>query len=445
MKRSSLFGHVIELHDAIHESTRPADIITKEFFRSRHYLGAKDRRFISEVVYGLVRNFKLIHAYADESARTMGGVTFPRNVPSILFIGVYFAKIRQEPPNALLPDISGLWRAYLPEIDCGKFLESAASAALPASIEDDPLKRIATRFSMPEIVVREWTERYGTIETETLCASLNSPAPTTIRVNTLATTVVDCRATLKEEGIEAEPTTLSPFGLKLERRVNTQALQSFKRGYFEMQDEGSQLLSMLVGAVPRAFVVDACAGGGGKTLHLGALMNDAGTLIAIDIDRRRLDNIRERVRRAGVSIAQLYHADRDQDTIHALTGKADAVLLDAPCTGVGTFRRNPGAKLTFTDSFVDGVAKTQRDVLERYSLLVKPGGRLVYTTCTLLKKENEGQVSRFLSEHPDFELLSAPEILAKQEIHVESESSFLSLLPHRTTTDGFFAAVMARR
>ncbi|HCV43422.1 MAG TPA: RNA methyltransferase [Bacteroidetes bacterium] len=445
MKRSSLIGHIIELHDAICSSKLPADIIIKEFFKSRHYLGAKDRRFISEVVYGLVRNYKLIQAYAAESARTIGVVTFPRNVPSILLIGVYFARIMKESPDAMLPDISGLWRVYLPEIDCRRFLESATSALLPAAIENDPLKSIATRFSMPEVIVREWIERYGNAEAESLCASLNSPAPITIRVNTLATTVAQCRATLKDEGIEPEPTTLSPFGLKLEKRVNTQALASFKRGYFEMQDEGSQLLSMLVGAVPGATIVDACAGGGGKTLHLGALMNNMGTLIAIDVDKRRLDNIRERVRRAGVSIADILLADRDQDAIHNWTGKANAVLIDAPCTGVGTFRRNPGAKLTFTDDFVDAVAKTQREVLERYSPLVKPGGRLVYSTCTLLKKENEDQVSWFLSEHHDFELVSAPEMLTEQGIRVESGTPFLSLLPHRTTTDGFFAAVMVRR
>ena len=212
-----------------------------------------------------------------------------------------------------------------------------------------------------------------------------------------------------------------------------------------MQDEGSQLLSMLVGAVPGSTIVDACAGGGGKTLHLAAIMNNVGTLIAIDVEENRLNNIRERVRRAGVLIARLYLAHRDNETIDAWRGKVDAVLIDAPCSGIGTFRRNPGAKLTFTEEFVDSIAKTQHEVLERYSAFVKPGGRLVYSTCTLLRKENEDQVSAFRAHHQDFELLSAPEILLQQGVRVDSGTPFLTLLPHKTTTDGFFAAVMVRR
>jgi 16S rRNA (cytosine967-C5)-methyltransferase len=307
------------------------------------------------------------------------------------------------------------------------------------------VRSLSIRFSFPEVIVQEWLQRYGPRETELLCSSLNSPAPITIRVNTLTTTVAHCQEALKDEGIDAHQTSLSPFGLRLGKRLNVQALRSFKRGYFEMQDEGSQLLSMLVGATPGAAIVDACAGGGGKTLHLAALMNNSGNLIAIDVEENRLNNIRERVRRAGVTIARLCLADRDKEAIDHWQGKADAVLIDAPCSGVGTFRRNPGAKLMATEGFLESVGKTQHEVLERYSSCVKPGGRLVYSTCTLLKKENEDQVSAFLVRHPEFELLSAPAILRKQNVRVGGDSPFLVLLPHETTTDGFFAAVMVRR
>ncbi len=445
MKRSSLFGHVIELHDIIRAGKRPADVVVSEFFRSRHYLGSKDRRFISDIVYGLVRNFKLTQVYAEEVLHLLNGPVFPKGIPSVVSIAVYCVRILDEKPADLLPDISGLWRVYIPDIDCQTFLDAVVIASLPVLIEQDDAKRIATHFSFPESIVREWVEQSGTKEAELLCASLNSPAPISIRVNLLASSVVDCIAALSAEGIEVQRAALSPVGLKLSKRINAQASPSYKRGLFEMQDEGSQLLSMLAEPTSGMTVVDACAGGGGKTLHLAALMNNGGSLIAIDVEEQRLRNIHERLRRAGVSNAKTWLASRDQQILKGLHGKADVVLIDAPCTGVGTFRRNPGAKLTFTETFLETVARTQREVLEEYSAMVRPGGRLVYSTCTLLRKENEDQVSSFLTRHPDFELLSAPSILRQQGVHVASETPFLKLLPHKTTTDGFFAAVMVRK
>ncbi len=445
MKRSSLFGHVIELHDIIRAGKRPADVVVSEFFRSRHYLGSKDRRFISDIVYGLVRNFKLTQVYAEEVLHLLNGPVFPKGIPSVVSIAVYCVRILDEKPADLLPDISGLWRVYIPDIDCQTFLDAVMIASLPVLIKQDDAKRIATHFSFPESIVREWVEQSGTKEAELLCASLNSPAPISIRVNSLASSVVDCIAALFAEGIEVQRTALSPVGLKLSKRINAQASPSYKRGLFEMQDEGSQLLSMLAEPTSGMTVVDACAGGGGKTLHLAALMNNGGSLIAIDVEEQRLRNIHERLRRAGISNAKTWLASRDQQILKGLHGKADVVLIDAPCTGVGTFRRNPGAKLTFTETFLETVARTQREVLEEYSAMVRPGGRLVYSTCTLLRKENEDQVSSFLTRHPDFELLSAPSILRQQGVHVASETPFLKLLSHKTTTDGFFAAVMVRK
>lgn len=445
MKRTSLFGHVIELHDIIRGGKRPADVVVKEFFRSRHYLGSKDRRFISEMVFGLVRNFKLTSVYAEEVRRLLSGSRFPGVTASVDSIAVYCVKILDEKPADLFPDIAGLWRVYVPDVNCEAFLGTLALASLPASIEQDTIQRIVTRFSFPESIVGEWVDRFGAEEAELLCASLNSPAPISIRANTLVTSVVDCIAALWTEGIGAQRTSLSPVGMTLVKRFNAQASPSYKRGYFEMQDEGSQLLSMLAGAAPGMTVVDACAGGGGKTLHLAALMNNGGTLIAVDVEEQRLQNIHERLHRARVTNAKTYFASRDREVLNNLHRKADVVLIDAPCTGTGTFRRNPGAKLTFTDAFVDTVARTQQTVLDEYSAMVRPGGRLVYSTCTLLKRENEDQVSSFLMRHGDFELLPAPAILQQQGVNVESKTPFLTLLPHKTTTDGFFAAVMVRQ
>lgn len=443
MKRSSLFGHVIELHDVIRAGNRPADAVVKEFFRSRHYLGSKDRRFISELLFGMFRHFRLIQAYAEQSFRSMSAERYTAPIPAVVLVATYCARVLNEPLEELFHDVSGLWRVYCPDTECEPFLQTVSSVALSPRVDEDQVLNIGIRWSFPELIVREWIGRYGEEETKLLCTALNSHAPITVRVNTLATTAVECQSALQKEGIEAQRTHLSPVGLVLPKRINVQALQSFRHGFFEMQDEGSQLISMLVQPVPGSTVVDACAGGGGKTLHLAALIMNRGRIIAIEVEQQRLNNIHERLRRAGVSIVQTSLAGQYQDVISAQG--ADAVLIDAPCSGVGAFRRNPASKATFTESFVDTLVQKQAGLLDQYSVLVKPGGRLVYSTCTLIKRENEDQVSAFLERHADFELLSAPEILSQQEVTIEAGTPYLTLLPHKTMTDGFFAAVLLRR
>jgi 16S rRNA (cytosine967-C5)-methyltransferase len=441
MNKTSLIGHVIELHDGILRSTHPADTIVKEFLRKRHYLGSKDRRFISETIYDLLRHFRLLSVYVDETFKAMGKAN---NNASIATYAALAVKLRNEPIDSVFPQVSGLWRVYIPNTDCLSLLTSLMSVDLPRDIRDDTAKRTAVMHSFPDSIVREWMERFGPDEAEKLCTALNQPAPITIRVNTLKVTVEECRQALDREGVTSRQTILSPYGLVLEKRINTQALRSFKEGYFEMQDEGSQLLSMLLDPVPGTTVVDACAGGGGKSLHLAALMQNKGTLVAIDVEERRLANMRRRLERAGVSIAHLFLAGSDQSRIDAWKGLADSVLVDAPCTGVGTFRRNPGAKLLFREEFVGRMVETQRSVLQMYARLVKPGGRLVYATCSLLRGENEEVIDWFLSTHPEFSLQPAALIMEKHGIKIDVPAEFLTLLPHRTWTDGFFASVMRR-
>jgi 16S rRNA (cytosine967-C5)-methyltransferase len=173
-------------------------------------------------------------------------------------------------------------------------------------------------------------------------------------------------------------------------------------------------------------------------------MRNEGELHAVDVNETRLRNIRPRLMRAGVTIARLHHAGRDREALQAITGAADAVLVDAPCSGVGTFRRNPGAKLHVSASYVERMQRTQRAVLDEYARLVRPGGRLVYCTCTLLQKENEDVVEEFLSRHAEFDLLSAGDVLGREGVALAESRPYLLLLPHRSGTDGFFAAVMRR-
>lgn len=443
MRTTSLIGHFIELYDLVRGSTRPADNVVKEFFRARHYLGSKDRRFINEVTYGILRNHRLLHYLIEntETVRLRGG--FRGSTPSVALYAAYVVVLVGTPPGEVSPDLESLWRVYAPTVECGGFLVELARVPHPSG-EADPVRRLSLVYSFPEFVVREWIERFGFEEAEQMCGSLNLPAPTCIRVNTLKATVEECRENLQREGVDSRPTLLSPVGLILEKRTNVGGLQTFRRGFFELQDEGSQIISYLVDPAPGSIVVDACAGGGGKTLHLAALMQNRGELYAIDVDDRRLGNIGARVQRAGITTVRILSQTRDRALIEGLKGRADAVLVDVPCSGVGTFRRNPGVKRTLTGEFVNHIAGKQRAILERSADLVRPGGTLVYSTCTLLERENENVVRDVLEARTDFKMQPAAGRLRVRGIHVEQQSDFLTLLPHRTGTDGFFAGVFVR-
>ncbi|MBI4535104.1 MAG: RsmB/NOP family class I SAM-dependent RNA methyltransferase [Ignavibacteriae bacterium] len=445
MKKTSLIGHLVELLDSVRNLTHPADNVVKGFFRSRHYLGSKDRLFISDALYSILRNFTLLRVYIEETLLTIEARHPTDLPPSLALYAALAVKLRAENPSALLPDIAALWRSYVSNIECSAFLNALKNVEIPSAISQNTASRVAVSNSIPEAIVQEWIDRYGFREAEQLCMALNQPAPITVRVNTSKVSVEECRLELEKEGIKSTPTLHSPYGLILERRINAQSHASFKQGFFEMQDEGSQLISMLLEPTPGETVVDACAGGGGKSLHIAAMMRNAGSLYSVEVNEKRLRNIRDRIGRAGASIIRVCLTDRDKKTMRALHGKADKVLIDSPCSGIGTFRRNPGAKLFFTVESVERMTEIQRLVLERYSELVKPGGRLVYSTCTLLRKENEDVVEWFLSRHQDFVPLPATDILKRQGIQIDSKSHFLTLLPHRTSTDGFFAAIMERR
>jgi 16S rRNA (cytosine967-C5)-methyltransferase len=440
---SSLIGHIIDLHDAVRAHLSPADTVARDFFKSRRYLGARDRRFISEALYAMLRNGILLPFHVRDACRQRQ-FSFPQQAPSIALYAAYRVKILGDSLEAVIADIQGLWRVYLPQVECAEFLTALAESSLGA-LESDPVRQTSIRYSMPEPIVREWLERFGRKETEDLCSALHLSAPTTIRVNTLRSTVEECARLLSKSGITARPTALSNVGLVLERRADLQSLDVFKRGMFEVQDEGSQLLSVLLDPQSGELVLDACAGGGGKTLHIAALMNNSGSIVALDVSKNRLKNLTHRAARAGVSIVKSYVAGGSEPYVQSTRGRADRVLIDAPCTGVGVYRRNPGAKLQFTTEYADKLSATQRELIERYAAWVRPGGRVVYATCSLLRQENELVVQWFIQRHPEFLVESAPELLGRAGINLEMNSPYMTLPPHRTGTDGFFAAVLTRR
>jgi 16S rRNA (cytosine967-C5)-methyltransferase len=318
--------------------------------------------------------------------------------------------------------------------------------ARPVTISaESAVERIGIEHSFPDWMVQKFIEQYGEGETEKICMSLNEPAPLTLRVNTLKTTVDQCQAELVKQGVESTKTHMSPFGLTLSKRINVFSLPAFRVGWFEVQDEGSQLLPFLIDPKPNAKVLDVCAGAGGKTLEFAALMKNRGEIYAADINSFRLEELRKRTKRAGVQNVRIHEMQAIEDLAEQYSNFFDIVLVDAPCSGLGTIRRNPGMKWMVTEQTVSEVSEKQRSILQSSALLVKQGGRIVYATCTLLRQENEDVVDEFIARNPEFTLIEAMGLLDHRHPELVSTGSFFKLLPHIHGTDGFFCAVLEKQ
>ncbi len=276
--------------------------------------------------------------------------------------------------------------------------------------------------------------------------ALLEPAPVDLRINTLKGPREGAVAALVAEGIHPAPTPMSPVGLRLSARTQLSAQDAFRKGLIEVQDEGSQLAALLLGAKPGEAVVDYCAGAGGKTLAIAAQMQNKGRLAALDIDKRRSERAAERLRRAGVfnTTRHLLAAEGDP-WIKRRASTMDRVLVDAPCTGTGTWRRNPDARWRLQPDDLARLIESQKAILNNAVRLVKKGGRLVYVTCSLLVEENEAQIDAFLATHPEFAVVPIQEAWAESIGGIcPVEGSYMRLTPARNNTDGFFAAVMQR-
>jgi len=273
-------------------------------------------------------------------------------------------------------------------------------------------------------------------------AALN-PAPLDLRVNLLRGTRDDARAALLAEGLETTPTPLSPWGLRIDGRRAVTSGPAFQTGLVEIQDEGSQLVAALVGATPDMRVVDWCAGAGGKTLALAMLMQNRGQLVACDVSAPRLEGATRRLRRAGVSNTERHLVAPGDKWAKRRAGTFDRVLVDAPCTGTGTWRRNPDARLRLRELDLQELVPKQASILDTAARLVRPGGRLIYATCSLLPDENEAQVDAFLTRQPAFRVVPLAEAWTL-EAPLPCPGPYLSLTPLRHGTDGFFGAVLER-
>jgi len=242
----------------------------------------------------------------------------------------------------------------------------------------------------------------------------------------------------------------SPDGIRLDGKPGLIRWPMYQEGRIDVQDEGSQLIARLLSARRGEMICDFCAGAGGKTLAVGAIMRSSGRLYAFDVNEKRLDSMKPRMRRAGLSnVHPIAIRDEMDNRVKRLRGKFDRVLVDAPCTGTGTLRRNPDLKWRLTEQELERINAVQKSVLEQASKLLKDGGRIVYATCSVLRRENQDVVNAFLAEHPEFELLNATEVLARQGVELpqfqkERFGDFFVMLPHLHDTDGFFGAVLVK-
>jgi 16S rRNA (cytosine967-C5)-methyltransferase len=423
----------IELLDAIEDSRGPADQNAQYYFRSRRFIGSKDRAAIAALVYAVLRHRAQLDWWIG---RIAGGV------------GTSRARV-----IAALCVLQGWSVPQLADgFDGDRFRPATLSmrerelaTALAGRSIEHPEQPPATRANMPAWLWPALEARFGRACADEL-AAMAGEAPLDLRANLLKGNRATAQRLLAAEGIDAKPTALAPSGLRVDGRHPLGATRAFKEGLIEIQDEGSQLAAALVDARPGMRVCDFCAGAGGKTLALAAAMQNSGKLVACDTVARRLEGAVTRLRRAGVSNVERKLLATERDVwVKRHKASFDRVLVDAPCTGTGTWRRNPDARWFLAESDRDELVAKQARILDSAARLVKPGGRLVYVTCSLLPDEDEEQTAHFLATHPDFARVPIAQVwqaVLGGACPVAGDE--LVLTPRRHETDGFFVSVMER-
>ncbi len=430
MHPKAVLEHAADLVHAMLKLDHPADAIVSRYFRStKPRLGPRERHTLAETAYAVLRHKQRLELHARS------GTGDPARRMAIL--GMACGLPEQRPfLEAALEQRESQWLKACEAVPEADYLDGHRHN-LPAWLA----KRLAAELPG------------GTAELAQLGQSMLLSAPLDLRVNVLK----DKRDTLLESpdfvAVKAQATPYSPIGIRILGRPALQNMAAFEAGSVEVQDEGSQLLALLVDARRGEMVADFCAGAGGKTLALGAAMRNSGRLYAFDVSAHRLDALKPRLARSGLSnIHPVVLAHENDERVKRLAGKMDRVLVDAPCSGLGTLRRNPDLKWRQTESGFVELQTKQRAILASAARLVKPGGRLVYATCSLLSDENEAIADAFSAAHEQFELLDVAELLAQAKIattsvsgHSLSRNRMLRMWPHQHATDGFFAAVWQRK
>lgn len=426
MKPQARIQSLIDILGNITENTRvPMDTVVGDYMRNRRYIGSKDRANMAERIYNVARH----HARLGWWIEQIGAEDSARN--RIL-----------------------LWLVLGEDADdkrCKDMFDGSKYS--PEPLNADELKMISTakgqnvnHKEMPEDVLAEcpplYTDKLKTYFGDNFVAEMQAmlePATLDLRVNTFTCEVEKAQNYLEADGVKTTKTQYSPWGLRCENKAYLSRTKAMGKGWIEIQDEGSQLIAAQCEAEPGMQVLDFCAGAGGKTLALGAAMQRKGRIVAMDNDARRLERGRKRYKKAGIADiieVRCLEEDRHRKWLKKQKQKFDVTILDVPCSGTGTWRRNPDMRWTTYGPSLEELTKIQEQILESACHTVKEGGKLVYATCSLLPDENEAQVEKFLAAHPEFEL---------QPIKDERLGNpYMRLTPYRHNTDGFFSAVLKR-
>ncbi len=417
------------MHD-VHSIARPADAVVSAWFRSRRYIGDTDRGQISDLLYALLRH----HARLGWWVARHGRPDTPRN-RLLAWLVLDGRKTQDQLQN--LFNGAKFAPAVLADHERALVVKLQGCTTI-----DHPAMPDEVRLECPSWVADPLRQRFQDAFGQEMAALL-APPPLDLRVNPLKSTREAMLLGLRGLRLQAEPSRRAPYGIRVKERPSLAALPMLKSGEVEIQDEGSQLVALLVDARPGERVVDFCAGAGGKTLAIAAQMANKGHVIACDVSESRLKRSAERFRRAGLhNIETRLLASETDRWVKRHKASFDRVLVDAPCSGTGTWRRNPDARWRALGPGLDNLVPLQAAILASAARLVKPGGRLVYATCSLLPQENEEQMAAFLAAHPAFRVVPLRE--AAPQLGDSAHPDFLSLTPARHDTDGFFAAVMQR-
>ncbi|MBI3306611.1 MAG: RsmB/NOP family class I SAM-dependent RNA methyltransferase [Candidatus Omnitrophica bacterium] len=404
----------------IQNSTEPADRwLANFFYRNRKKFGSRDRRFFSETIYGLFRHKLFLESWSRELGHDKD--------PSLM---VLMASLKEGLVSG--DEFEEHTAASFPGIKTAGAVEQALKAHdLPAGLNfNSPEEKISIQYSVPLWLVKRWKQRFGEEECCALLASTIERPPLVVRINPLKMARERQIGRFEKWGWRVFPTERSPWGLVFKERVHLFDTEDFQKGFFEIQDEGSQIICQMIDAKPGEVVWDVCAGGGGKSLLLAAMMQNKGRIIATDIKKWKLEELRKRFRRAGAMNIFPAELERISESREMKKG-VDKILIDAPCSGTGTLRRNPDAKWKIKEEKFADFHKEQVAIIEKSLPFLKKGGRLYYATCSLEPEENEEVMAEIFARHPELQKIAYP----------YSKDGFFRLYPHKNQTDGFFLAM----
>lgn len=421
----------IEILDQVLATDRAADGVLASFFRNRRYIGGGDRRTVSDLVWRILRHRARL-AWCLGTDHPSGRLFVAANL------------VRGE--GKTVDAVAGLYNGakFGPSPLAANEKRMAERVAAKTAARDDSAMPREVRLECPWWLLAKFDEAFGA-EADNELAALDSEAALDLRVNTLKAEREQIIANFKDETLTATATPYSPIGVRLPARISLGDHAGFRDGLFEVQDEASQLCALLVAAQPGFKVMDLCAGAGGKTLAIAAVMQNKGQITACDVSLGRLERSKLRLRRAGVNNTTLRILEDKDKWMKRQAGTFDRVLVDAPCSGTGAWRRNPDARWHLKPENLDNLRATQDSVLDQGAPLVKLGGRLIYSTCSLLPEENGQRVEAFLSRHANFKVIPIAEVWnAVLPTPCPVSDDFLTLTPHRYGTDGFFVAVLER-